>query len=105
MRIVGLDHIQLAIPRNAEEQARAFYADVVGLEELPKPPELAGRGGVWFQCGGQQLHLGVEDDFHPARKAHPGILVENIDALTQSLRTAGYEPVRDESLPHIKRIF
>jgi catechol 2,3-dioxygenase-like lactoylglutathione lyase family enzyme len=93
MRIVGLDHIQLAIPRNAEEQARAFYADVPGLEELPKPPELAGRGGVRFQCGGRQLHLGVEDDFHPAGKAHPGILIENIDALPQSLRMAGYELV------------
>jgi len=84
MRIVGLDHIQLAIPHNTEEQARAFYADVLGLEELRKPPELAGRGGVRFQCGGQQLHLGVEGDFHPARKAHPGILVENIDTLIQS---------------------
>ncbi|HKX30558.1 MAG TPA: VOC family protein [Blastocatellia bacterium] len=105
MRIVGLDHIQLAIPRDTEEQARAFYGDVLGLEELPKPPELAGRGGVWFQCGGQQLHLGVEDDFHPARKAHPGILIENIETLALSLRTAGYEPVWDGSLPQIKRIF
>src|SRR5262245_23162717 len=98
MKIIGFDHIQIAIPRNTEEQARAFYVDLLGLEELPKPPELAGRGGLWFQCGSQQLHLGVEDNFQPARKAHPGILVENLDELTRSLRTAGYQPTPGESL-------
>jgi catechol 2,3-dioxygenase-like lactoylglutathione lyase family enzyme len=105
MRIIGLDHIQIAVPRGVEVQARAFYGDVLGMEELPKPPELAGRGGVWFQCGNQQLHLGVEDDFRPARKAHPGIIVEDLDALINSLRTAGYEPVHAENPANIRRIF
>ncbi len=105
MKIIGIDHIQIAIPRGVEEQARAFYADVLGLEELPKPPELAGRGGVWFKCGGQQLHLGVEDDFRPARKAHPGLQVEDIDGLIDSLRSAGYEVQHGGNPTNIRRIF
>src|SRR5262245_5275207 len=105
MRIIGIDHIQIAIPRGVEEQARAFYGDVLGLEELPKPAELAGRGGVWFQCGSQQLHLGVEDDFRPARKAHPGLEVEDIDSLISSLRSSGYEVLQGENPINIRRIF
>jgi catechol 2,3-dioxygenase-like lactoylglutathione lyase family enzyme len=105
MKIIGIDHIQIAIPRSGEGKAREFYADVLGLEELPKPLELAGRGGVWFRCGSQQLHLGVEEDFRPARKAHPGLLVENIEALINSLRNAGYEPVQGENPVNIRRIF
>jgi len=105
MRIIGIDHIQIAIPRGVEEQARAFYGDVLGLEELPKPAELAGRGGVWFRCGSQQLHLGVEDDFRPARKAHPGLQVEDIDSLISSLRSAGYEALQGENPANIRRIF
>jgi catechol 2,3-dioxygenase-like lactoylglutathione lyase family enzyme len=105
MGIIGLDHIQIAIPRGVEDQARAFYANVLGLEELPKPPELAGRGGVWFKCGSQQLHLGVEDVFRPARKAHPGLLVENLDSLINSLRNAGYEVLQGQNPTNIQRIF
>ena len=105
MKIIGIDHIQIAIPRGVEEQARAFYADLLGLEELPKPPELAGRGGVWFKCGSQQLHLGVEDEFRPARKAHPGLEVEKLDGLINSLRSAGYEVQGGGNPANIRRIF
>ena len=105
MKIIGIDHIQIAIPRGVEDQARAFYADLLGLEEIPKPPEIAGRGGVWFKCGSRQLHLGVEDDFRPARKAHPGLQVEDIDSLIDSLRRAGYEVQHGGNLPEIRRIF
>src|SRR5215213_6398028 len=81
MHVYGLDHVQLAMPRGAEEQARAFYAGVLGLDEVPKPPNLAARGGVWFSGGGLHLHLGVEGDFHPARKAHPALLVRGLARL------------------------
>ena len=73
--------MQLAMPRGAEEQARAFYGGALGLEELPKPPALAARGGVWFRCGEQQINLGVEEDFHPQRKGHPGLLVHDLAAV------------------------
>ena len=69
--ILGLDHVQIAIPVGGEERARAFYVGLLGMRELPKPPLLAVRGGAWFVCGAQQLHVGVEDPFAPARKAHP----------------------------------
>jgi catechol 2,3-dioxygenase-like lactoylglutathione lyase family enzyme len=105
MRITGFDHIQIAIPRGVDDEARAFYGGVLGLEEVPKPAVLAVRGGLWFQCGAQQLHLGVEDDFRPAKKAHPGMLVEGIDALMTALRTAGYEPTVAETLGKTRRIF
>ena len=105
MRITGFDHLQIAIPRGGEDEARAFYGAVLGLEEVPKPAVLAVRGGLWFQCGRQQLHLGVEDDFRPAKKAHPGMLVEDIEALMSSLRDAGYEPMIAETLGDTRRIF
>jgi catechol 2,3-dioxygenase-like lactoylglutathione lyase family enzyme len=87
--ILALDHMQLAMPRGAEEQARAFYGGVLGLEELPKPPALAARGGVWFRCGEQQINLGVEEDFHPQRKGHPGLLVRDLAAVRAQLAAAG----------------
>lgn len=70
MGIVGLDHVQVASPRGCETEARRFYGTLLGLEEIDKPPELRARGGVWFRCGNQQLHIGVEDGFAPAQKAH-----------------------------------
>jgi catechol 2,3-dioxygenase-like lactoylglutathione lyase family enzyme len=90
MRITGVDHVQVAVPRGAEAEARAFYGGALGLEEVAKPEPLASRGGVWFQCGAQQLHVGVEDDFRPAKKAHPALVVEGLDALAQSLAGAGF---------------
>jgi catechol 2,3-dioxygenase-like lactoylglutathione lyase family enzyme len=77
---VGIDHVQLAMPVGAEDVARSFYAGVLGLRELPKPPALAVRGGCWFGAGTVQLHLGADPEFRPARKAHPALLVRELDA-------------------------
>ena len=79
--ITGLDHVQLTCPPRAEERARAFYGGLLGLREIDKPEPLRQRGGVWFECGAQQLHLGVEDEFRPARKAHPALRVDSMDEL------------------------
>jgi hypothetical protein len=72
-----IDHVQLAMPPDEEQKARAFYVDLLGMTELPKPPELARRGGCWFESGGVQLHLGVEKEFRPANKAHPALRCRN----------------------------
>lgn len=103
-RIVGVDHVQLAIPAGGEDAARRFYGDVLGLEEVPKPAELAGRGGAWFQSGGARLHLGVEADFRPARKAHPALRVEGLTALIVRCVDAGYPVERDVPLPGLERV-
>jgi catechol 2,3-dioxygenase-like lactoylglutathione lyase family enzyme len=87
--ITGLDHVQVAAPPGCEPQARAFYGDLLGLPELSKPPELAARGGVWFAAGAQQLHVGVEPDFAPARKAHPALATDDLPALEERLKQAG----------------
>ena len=79
------------MPAGEEDQARAFYIQQLGFTETPKPPDLAKRGGVWFQSGDVQLHLGVESDFRPARKAHPAFLVDDLDALIAKAQIAGYE--------------
>jgi catechol 2,3-dioxygenase-like lactoylglutathione lyase family enzyme len=91
MKILAIDHVQIAMPAGEEEKARAFYIELLGFTELPKPPELAKRGGAWFQSGNVQLHLGVEADFRPARKAHPAFTVEGLDALVANVQSAGYE--------------
>jgi catechol 2,3-dioxygenase-like lactoylglutathione lyase family enzyme len=91
MKILAIDHVQIAMPAGGEEKARAFYIDILGFREIPKPPKLAKRGGVWFQSGNVQLHLGVEDDFHPARKAHPAFVVDDLDEWVEKVQLAGYE--------------
>ena len=91
MTILSIDHVQLAMPAGEEEKARQFYINVLGFSEIPKPPELAKRGGAWFQSEHVQLHLGVEADFRAARKAHPAFLVDNLDALLAKFQGAGYE--------------
>lgn len=91
MRIVAIDHVQLAMPAGGEDQARAFYRDVLGLPEEPKPEPLARRGGCWFVDGPVQVHLGVEADFRPARKAHPALVVDDLAALVTRLEAAGHE--------------
>ena len=103
MMIVGLDHVQVAIPVGGESGARAFYGELLGLAEIPKPAELAGRGGLWYAVGTLQLHLGVEADFRPARKAHPAFQVEGLHQLTARLQAAGYEIGRDIPLPGMAR--
>jgi catechol 2,3-dioxygenase-like lactoylglutathione lyase family enzyme len=95
MTIVGIEHVQLAMPAGREAEARDFYAGLLGIPETPKPPELARRGGVWFEDGPVKLHLGVDADFHPARKAHPALLVRDLRALVERLRDAQVEVVED----------
>jgi catechol 2,3-dioxygenase-like lactoylglutathione lyase family enzyme len=82
----GIDHIQLAAPKGCEDQARDFFANVLGLTEIPKPEDLRARGGCWFQCGNQEIHVGVEEDFKAAKKAHPGLIVKNIADLKNTLQ-------------------
>jgi len=91
MTILAIDHVQLAIPIGEEEKARAFYVNILGFIEIPKPAELAKRGGAWFQSQNVQLHLGVEADFKPARKAHPALIVSDLDFLIAKVQEAGYE--------------
>ena len=104
MRVYALDHIQLAMPAGEEARARDFYAGLLGLEEIAKPPELAGRGGAWFSNGAVSLHLGVEPDFRPARKAHPALLVEGLTAFVARLEIAGYPMKRDVQFAGYDRI-
>lgn len=91
MKILSIDHVQIAMPAGEEEKARAFYVNLLRFSEIPKPPELVKRGGAWFQSENAQLHLGVEADFKPARKAHPAFLVDDLDALIANVQSAGYE--------------
>jgi catechol 2,3-dioxygenase-like lactoylglutathione lyase family enzyme len=103
--VVALDHLQLAMPRGREAEARAFYGDILGLKELTKPPNLAVRGGVWYALGTQQLHLGVEADFRPARKAHPALLVQDLPGLRARLEQHGFKPYEDEPLKGYVRCY
>ena len=91
------------MPAGAEETARGFYGGVLGMLEIPKPPELAKRGGCWFQSENVQVHLGVEPDFRPAKKAHPALRCQDYDALTSHLRAAGVESNDDKSIPGVRR--
>ena len=91
MEILSIDHVQIAMPAGQEDQARAFYIEQLGFTEIPKPPDLAKRGGAWFQSGSVQLHLGVESDFRPVRKAHPAFVVSDLDSLIAKVQSAGYE--------------
>lgn len=103
--ILGLDHVQVAIPRGAEDAARAFYGSLLGMTEVAKPAALAVRGGCWFTAGSAVLHLGVEEPFSPARKAHPAFLVTHLDALAESLTGAGHDCVRaDGEIPGVRRL-
>ncbi len=92
--IIGLDHVQVAAPAGCEDEARRFYGRLLGLEEVPKPPLLAARGGVWFRVGEQELHVGVADEFAPARKAHPALRVDSgteLERLADRLTEHGVE--------------
>jgi catechol 2,3-dioxygenase-like lactoylglutathione lyase family enzyme len=103
--IVGFDHVQLAAPPGCEEAARRFFGTVLGLEEVEKPEPLRGRGGVWFAAGAQQLHIGVEAEHLPARKAHPAFAVHEIDVLAARLGAAGAPVEWDASLPGVRRLY
>lgn len=101
----GLHHVQLSIPAGGEDECRRFYIDVLGLTEVQKPPVLAARGGIWVRAENLEIHLGVEKDFRPQRKAHPGILVENLEALAERVQTFGYEPEWDNNFPGMQRFY
>lgn len=101
--ILSFDHVQVTAPQGTEDRARAFYGEILGLEEAPKPAALAGRGGVWYRVGHLHLHLGLEDDFVPARKAHPAFLVNDLDAIRVRLIAAGCVIVEDVQFPGYRR--
>jgi catechol 2,3-dioxygenase-like lactoylglutathione lyase family enzyme len=105
MRITALDHVQLAIPAGKEEEARAFYGKVLGIPEIAKPVNLAKRGGCWFERGDLKIHLGVETDFRPARKAQPAFLVQDLAMLRVAIESAGYIVKIDEPLEGYERIY
>lgn len=93
----GIDHVQLAAPEGCETEARAFFSEVLGWEELPKPEVLKKRGGVWFRCGLHEVHIGVQPNFVPARKAHPAFAVKKLDTLKQHLLECGVQVIEDDA--------
>jgi catechol 2,3-dioxygenase-like lactoylglutathione lyase family enzyme len=105
LSIVGLDHVQLAMPPGGEEEARAFYGQLLGLTEVAKPAALAARGGGWFAGPGVALHLGAEEPFQPARKAHPALRVADLEAAIETLTKSGVPVQRDESVPSVRRCY
>ncbi|MFC3899577.1 VOC family protein [Aliicoccus persicus] len=105
MNIIGLDHVQLAAPPNSEEAARRFFGEILGLDEVEKPEVLRKRGGVWFQIGNQQLHIGIEESFVPAKKAHPAFEVRELDELKKRVDEFEVDYVSDGDLEGANRIF
>lgn len=99
----AIDHVQLAMPWGEENAARAFYSGVLGMVEIPKPPELAKRGGCWFESGEVQVHLGVEKDFRPSRKAHPALRCRDYDACLSRLSGASVEVHEVDDIPRVRR--
>ena len=104
-QIIRIDHIQLAAPEGCEAAAREFYGEILGLNELEKPPALRARGGCWFQCGSHQLHVGVEREFRPAKKAHPAFAVRDLNNLRESLSAHGIRVIDDEAIPGTQRFY
>jgi len=105
MSVIGIDHVQLAMPAGQEERARAFYRDVLRVPETPKPADLAKRGGCWFESRHVRLHLGVDQDFRPATKAHPGLLVEDLQELIERCRRGGFTVTDDTPLEGYRRAY
>lgn len=105
MVVRALHHVQLAMPAGGENEARAFYGELLGLPEVPKPANLAARGGCWFERGDVRIHLGVEAEFRPARKAHPALVVTDLEALARRLRAAGCVLKDDEPLEGFARTY
>jgi catechol 2,3-dioxygenase-like lactoylglutathione lyase family enzyme len=103
MTVTGIDHVQVAAPAGSEAEARAFYGDLLGMDELPKPEGLLARGGCWFAAGAQELHVGIEDPFTPARKAHPSFLVTDLDGAAARLTAAGFPVAYDDLIPGTRR--
>lgn len=106
--LLGIAHVQLAAPAGCEEDARRFFGDLLGMAEIEKPAALAARGGAWFRCGEQELHVGVESDFAPARKAHPALSVasaDELDRLAAALEAAGHEVNWDDAIAGVRRFY
>ncbi|WP_426565810.1 VOC family protein [Angustibacter sp. McL0619] len=101
--VTGLHHVQVSCPAGSEDALRGFYVTVLGMREVPKPAPLAARGGAWFRSGSCEIHCGVEDGFVPARKAHPGIAVSDVDALAERVTAAGLPVHWDDQLPGVRR--
>jgi catechol 2,3-dioxygenase-like lactoylglutathione lyase family enzyme len=99
----ALDHVQLAMPSGREDTARQFYGGLLGMTEVPKPPELARQGGAWFSSGSVSIHLGVENDFRPAAKAHPALVCADYDGLLRTLEAAGVRIKPDDRIPGVRR--
>jgi catechol 2,3-dioxygenase-like lactoylglutathione lyase family enzyme len=103
--IVGIDHVQLSMPEGGEPEARRFYGSVLGLREVAKPPELAGRGGCWFAGADAAVHLGVERDFRPLAKAHPALLVRDLELAREALAATGVTVEEDDSGLPVRRCY
>jgi catechol 2,3-dioxygenase-like lactoylglutathione lyase family enzyme len=105
VELVGIDHVQLSMPEGGEDVARAFYGDVLGLREVVKPEALAARSGCWFAGAGVAVHLGAESDFRSLAKAHPALLVRDLDAARATLRAAGIPIEEDDSGIPVRRCY
>jgi catechol 2,3-dioxygenase-like lactoylglutathione lyase family enzyme len=101
--VVGLDHVQLAIPPGGDDAARKFYGEVLGFVEVPKPERMRARGGMWFQVGPIQIHLGLEEGMRPSAKVHPALIVDDLDAYCARLAAAGCEWHFDDGVPGVRR--
>jgi catechol 2,3-dioxygenase-like lactoylglutathione lyase family enzyme len=104
MRILSLDHVQVAIPVGGEDRARSFYSGILGLSEVEKPAVMAGRNSIWFAAGSVNLHLGIEPDFHPAKRAHPALVVEGLDEIVAACDRAGLPTKADTSFNGFRRV-
>ncbi len=102
---LAIDHVQVAMPVGGEGKARAFFGDLLGLAELPKPADMAARGGCWFALGDRQLHLGAERDFRPAKKAHVALATDALDALRAHVERAGFTTHDDSVIDGRHRFF
>jgi predicted enzyme related to lactoylglutathione lyase len=104
MPILSLDHVQIAIPVASEDRARPFYSGILGFTEIEKPPQMAERKSIWFVAGAANLHLGIEPDFHPAKRAHPAFVVDGLDAILAACARAGLTTKPDTSCNGFRRI-
>ena len=104
-RLVGLHHVQLAMPPGEEEAAVRFYGAILGLDQVPKPADLSPRGGVWFRTGDLEVHLGMEDQFSPAVKAHPAFLVHGLETLKARIEAAGYRVTDTVQIEGFHRVY
>lgn len=103
--LTGIDHIQIAAPQGSEDAARKFYGELLGMKEIPKPENLRNRGGCWFQCGTHEVHIGIQQDFMPSTKAHPGFTVNALEQLKSRLHEAKYTISEDQPIEGRARFF